>query len=60
MLFSCVDMRGPWQVACGTVREGSLLRAFVTGKLFSFSQKKHKPIMRLWSRMKLSLRKTGI
>jgi len=36
------------------------LKASVTGKLFSCSQKKHKPIMRLWSRTNLSLRKTGI
>lgn len=36
-----------------------VVKVFVTGKLFSSTQKKHKPIMRLWSRMKLSLRKTG-
>ena len=51
---------GLWQAAYRTVRDRSVLRAFVTGKLVSSSQKKHKPITRLWSRMNLFLRKTGI
>lgn len=46
-------------MACRIVRDRSVLKAFVTGKFIS-SQKKHKPIMKLWSRMKLFLKKTGI
>lgn len=46
-------------MACRTVRDRLVLKAFVTGKLIS-SQKKHKRIMKLWSRMKLFLKKTGI
>lgn len=46
-------------MACRIVRDRSVLKAFVTGKFIS-SQKKHKLIMKLWSRMKLFLKKTGI
>lgn len=52
-------LRGPWLVAGRTVRQVSFKRLY-HWQAFSSSQKKHKPIMRLWSRMKLFLRKIGI
>lgn len=59
MVFSLSQLHGlgEWLTAG---QPGTGLENLCHCKLFYFSQKKHKPIMRHWSRMKLSPRKTGI